>query len=63
VNELWAGIRRHGVIRARRDFSQTAVNLLGYAEAEVTLYLGVTGLCVTRIASQEEEGRGFANSL
>jgi hypothetical protein len=53
VNELRAGSRRHGVIRARGDFSKAAVNLLGYAGAEVARFLGVTGSCVTRVASQE----------
>jgi len=53
VNELRAGSRRHGVIRARGDFSKVAVNLLGHAGAEVARFLGVTGSCVTRVASQE----------
>ena len=52
-NELRAGSRRHGVIRARADFSQVAVKVLGYAGAEVARYLGVTSSCVTRAASQE----------
>ena len=53
VKELRAGSRRHGVIGARSDFSQVAVQLLGYAGAEVARYLGVTSSCVTRVASQE----------
>ena len=53
VNELRGGSRRHGVIRARNDFSQVAVKILGYAGAEVARYLGVTSSCVTRAASQE----------
>ncbi len=52
-NELRAGSRRQGVIRARNDFSQVAVKILGYAGAEVARYLGVTSSCVTRAASQE----------
>jgi hypothetical protein len=54
VNELRAGSRRRGVVRARQDFSQAAGKLLGYAGAEVGRYLGVTSSCVTRVASQEE---------
>ena len=53
-NELRAGSRRHTVIRARREFSEIAVQLLGYAGAEVARFLGVTSSCVTRIASQEK---------
>jgi hypothetical protein len=40
-----------GVVRARQDFSQAAVELLGYAGAEVGRYLGMTSSCVTRVAS------------
>jgi hypothetical protein len=54
MNELRAGSRRRGILKARQDFSQVAVKLLGYAGAEVSRYLGVTSSCVTRIASQEE---------
>jgi hypothetical protein len=53
-NELRAGSRRREILKARRDFSQVAVKLLGYAGAEVSRYLGVTSSCVTRIASQKE---------
>jgi REP element-mobilizing transposase RayT len=53
-NELRAGSRRHTVIRARGEFSEVAVKLLGYAGAEVARFLGVTSSCVTRIASQEK---------
>ena len=52
-NELRAGSRRREVVRARQEFSQAAVKLLGYAGAEVGRYLGVTSSCVTRVASQE----------
>ncbi len=41
------------LIRARGDFSKVAVNLLGYAGAEVARFVGVTGSGVTRVASQE----------
>jgi putative transposase len=54
MNELRAGSRRREILKARQDFSQVAVKLLGYAGAEVSRYLGVTSSCVTRIASQEE---------
>jgi putative transposase len=54
VNELRAGSRRREVIRARQDFSQVAVKLLGFAGADAGRYLGVTSSCVTRVASQEE---------
>lgn len=54
INELRAGSRRQEVIRARKNFSQLAVKLLGYAGAEAGRYLGVTSSCVTRVASQEE---------
>jgi putative transposase len=53
-NELRAGSRRREILKARRDFSQVAVKLLGYGGAEASRYLGLTSSCVTRIASQKE---------
>lgn len=63
VNEIWAASRRHKAISARRDFSQTAVNVIGYAGADVARYLGITSSCVIRITSQEGEIRALADSL
>jgi hypothetical protein len=52
--ELRSGIRKRGVVRARRLFCQLAVRRMGYPGAEVARFLGVTTSSVNRLAVSEE---------
>lgn len=52
--DLRSGIRRRGVVKARRLFCQLAVRGMGYSGAEVARYLGVTTSAVNRLAVSEE---------
>ncbi len=63
--ELRSGIRRPGVVRARRLFCQLAVRGMGYSGAAVARYLGVTTSAVNRLALSEEvpEFRKYLNAL
>ncbi len=54
MEELRSGSRRQGVLKAREEFSQIAVKVLGYSGAEVARYLGVSGSCVTRVVAERE---------
>jgi len=54
MEELRSGSRRQGVLKAREEFSQMAVKVLGFSGAEVARYLGVSGSCVTRIVAERE---------
>ena len=57
IGELRSGSRRHEIVEARRIVSWLAVTELGYSEAEVARYLGVTTSCITRAVSS---GKGPA---
>ena len=52
--ELRSGIRKRGVVRARRLFCQLGVRRMGYPGAEVARFLGVTTSSVNRLAVSEE---------
>jgi REP element-mobilizing transposase RayT len=52
--ELRSGVRKRGVVRARRLICQLAVGRMGYSGAEVARYLGVTTSAVNRLAVSEE---------
>src|SRR4030042_4767804 len=52
--ELRSGIRKRGVVRARRLFCQLAVRRMGYPGAKVARFLGVTTSSVNRLAVSEE---------
>jgi REP-associated tyrosine transposase len=52
--DLRSGLRRRGVVRARRLFCQMAVRGMGYSGAEVARFLGVTTSAVNRMAVSEE---------
>jgi len=54
--ELRSGIRKRGVVRARKLFCQIAVGRMGYPGAEVARYLGVTTSAVNRLVVSEEVG-------
>lgn len=64
-SELRSGMRRRGVVRARRLFCQLAVKGMGYSGAEVARFLGVTTSSVNRLAVSEElpEFRKYVNAL
>jgi putative transposase len=51
IEELRSGSRRQVVLKAREEFSQIAVQGLGYSGAEVARFVGVSGSCVTRIVA------------
>jgi hypothetical protein len=53
-SELRSGIRKRGVVRARRLFCQLAIGRMGYPGAEVARFLGVTTSSVNRLAVSEE---------
>jgi hypothetical protein len=53
--EFRSGIRKRGVVKARRLFCQLAIGKMGYPGAEVARYLGVTTSSVNRLAVSEEE--------
>jgi hypothetical protein len=55
--EFRSGIRKRGVVRARRVFCQLATGKMGYPGAEVARYLGVTTSSVNRLAVSEEEAK------
>ncbi len=63
--ELRSGIRRAGVVRARRVFCQVAVRGMGYSGAEVARFLGVTTSAVNRLVVSEElpEVRKYLKAL
>ena len=48
--------QRRSVVNARKEFSQVAVNRLGYSGAAVARFLGVTTSLVNRYAISEEVG-------
>jgi hypothetical protein len=52
--ELRSGVRRRGVVRARKLFCQLAVGRMGYPGAEVARFLGVTTSSVNRLVVSEE---------
>jgi hypothetical protein len=52
--ELRSGIRKRGVVRARRLFCQLTVRRMGYPGAEVARFLGVTTSSVNRLAVSED---------
>ena len=52
--ELRSGIRKRGVVRARRLFCQLAIGKMGYSGAQVARFLGVTTSSVNRLAVSEE---------
>ena len=51
---LRSGIRKRGVVRARKLFCQLAIGRMGYPGAEVARFLGVTTSSVNRLAVSEE---------
>jgi putative transposase len=53
-SELRSGIRKRGVVRARRLFCQLAIGKMGYPGAEVARFLGVTTSSVNRLVVSEE---------
>ena len=53
-SELRSGIRRGGVLRARKLFCQLAIGRMGYPGAEVARFLGVTTSSVNRLVVSEE---------
>ena len=53
-SELRSGIRKRGVVRARRVFCQLAIGRMGYPGAEVARFLGVTTSSVNRLVVSEE---------
>jgi hypothetical protein len=63
--ELRSGVRRRGVVRARRLFCQLAVRGMGYSGAQVARFLGVTTSAVNRLAVSEElpEFRKYLKAL
>ncbi|MDI6763757.1 MAG: transposase [Thermodesulfobacteriota bacterium] len=52
--ELRSGIRKRGVVRARKLFCQLAIGRMGYPGAEVARFLGVTTSSVNRLVVSEE---------
>ncbi|MEA3435564.1 MAG: hypothetical protein U9R43_03805 [Thermodesulfobacteriota bacterium] len=51
IGELRSGGRRRAVVKTRRAMSWIGIRELGYSEADVARYLGVTNSCVTRMIS------------
>jgi putative transposase len=51
LTELRSGSRRHEIVEVRRIVSWIAVRELGYSDADVSRYLGVTTSCVNRSVS------------
>jgi len=51
---LRSGIRKRGVVRARKRFCQLAIGRMGYPGAEVARFPGVTTSSVNRLAVSEE---------
>ena len=60
--EFRSGIRKRGVVRARRIFCQMAIGRMGYSGAEVARFLGVTTSSVNRLAVSQE-GRNLIKYL
>ena len=48
-SELRSGIRKRGVVRARKLFCQLAVGRMGYSGAEVARFVGVRTSSVNRL--------------
>jgi hypothetical protein len=53
-SELRSGIRKRGVVRARKLFCQLAIGKMGYPGAEVARFLGVTTSSVNRLVVSRE---------
>jgi putative transposase len=53
-SELRSGIRKRGVVKARKLFCQLAIGRMGYPGAEVARFLGVTTSSVNRLVVSEE---------
>ena len=51
IGELRSGGQRRAVVKARGAMSWIGIKELGYSEADVAGYLGVTNSCVTRMIS------------
>jgi len=54
TEELRSGLRKRGVVKARRLFCQIAIRKMGYSGADVARFLGVTTSAVNRLAVSDE---------
>jgi putative transposase len=52
--ELRSGLRKTQVVKARRIFSQIALNKMWYSGADVARFLGITTSAVNRLAVSDE---------
>lgn len=54
TEELRSGLRKRGVVKARRIFCQIAIRKMGYSGANVARFLGISTSAVNRLAVSEE---------
>ena len=53
-SELRSGLRKSQVVKARRIFSQIALEKMGYSGADVARFFGITTSAVNRLAVSDE---------